>query len=314
MAMGKTEKHRQSEKLDLREVKDYFIARNYNPISVEQAWRHVTGIIRKDNRDYFLKLASTPGVAERTRNEFEWNNLINSLPDNQKLPVLIPQNHDSGEYKGLFWYSSEYAGNEVLTKPVDKNKTDDLERGLPVIAETVYKIISIKTDLKLPLDKEVAEEERKEKFFEKLKHWAEQTPKDVSRLISFIQERYNYLDIAPSHGDFVPWHFIRSDEGKLFLVDGEHAHVVGLKFYDVAYFYHRVYTKLKRPDIADRFLREFGHLYEFSEEEKELFKLVLAQRLIGGYFDAEKDGITSVNLQERLQSRLLQGKLFPPRR
>lgn len=312
--MGKTERHRRSEKLDLREVKDYFTAKDYEPISVEQVWRHVTGILRKEDKDYFLKLASTTGVAERTRNEFEWNNLISSLPENQKLPVLIPQNYDSGEFKGLFWFLSDYAGKKLLVRPEDKNETGGLEKELPVIAETARKIIDIKTDLTLPLDKEIAEEERKEKFFKKLEHWAEETPKDVTKLITFIKERFDYLQIAPSHGDFVPWHFVQSDEGKLFLVDGEHAHVLGLKFYDVAYFYHRVFTKLKRPDIADRFLGEFGGLYEFSEEEKELFKFVLAQRLVGGYFDAEKDGITSVALQDQLKTRLLQGKLFPPGR
>jgi len=312
--MGGTEKHRRSEQLDLREVKDYFTAKDYEPIRVEQVWRHVTGILRKEDKDYFLKLASTKGVAERTRNEFEWNNLGNSLPETQKLPVFIPQNHDSGEFKNLFWFLSEYAGNKILTRPVDENETGDLEKELPVIAETARKIIDIKTDLTLPLDKEIAEEERKEKFIKKLEHWAEETPKDITDLMEFIKERFDYLQIAPSHGDFVPWHFVQGDEGKLFLVDGEHAHVLGLKFYDVAYFYHRVYTKLKRPDIADRFLGEFGDLYEFSEEEEELFRFVLAQRLIGGYFDAEKDSITSVNLQDQLKTRLLQGKLFPPGR
>ncbi len=202
--MGETDKHRQSEKLDLREVKGYFIAKDYEPISVEQVWRHVTGILRKEDKDYFLKLASTPGVAERTRNEFEWNNLINSLPENQRPPVFIPQNHDSGEFKGLFWFLSEYAGNKILTRPLDKDETDGLEKELPVIAETARKIIDIKTDLTLPIDKEIAEEERKEKFFKKLEHWAEETPKDVADLIAFIKERFDYLQIAPSHGDFVP--------------------------------------------------------------------------------------------------------------
>lgn len=305
-------RHRQSKKLVLREVKDYFTAKGYETISVEQVWRHVTGILRKEGKDYFLKLASTQGIAERTRNEFEWNNLISSLPENQKPPVYIPQNHDSGEFEGLFWFLSEYAGNKLLVRPVDKNETDGLEKELPVIAETARKIIDIKTDLTLPLDKEITEEERKEKFFKKLDHWAEETPKNVTDLIVFIKERFNYLQIAPSHGDFVPWHFVRDDKAKLFLVDGEHAHILGLKFYDVAYFYHRVYTKLKRPDIADRFLGEFGDLYKFSEEERELFRLVLAQRTIGGYFDAEKDGITSVVLQNKLKDKLLQGKLIPP--
>ena len=312
--MAKTETHRRSEKLDLREIKDYFTAKGYEPINVEQVWRHATGILRKEDKDYFLKLASTKGVAERTRNEFEWNNLVNSLPETQRPPVFIPKNHDSGEFEGLFWFLSEYAGNKILTRPVDKNETGDLEKELPVIAETARKIIDVKTDLTLPLDKEIAEEERKEKFINKLEHWAEKTPKDVTDLIEFIKERFDYLQVAPSNGDFVPWHFIQSDGGRLFLVDGEHAHVLGLKFYDVAYFYHRVFTKLKRPDIADRFLGEFGDLYEFSEEEKELFRFVLAQRLIGGYFDAEKDGITSINLQDQLKTKLLQGKLFPPGR
>jgi len=132
---------------------------------------------------------------------------------------------------------------------------------------------------------------------------------NVDDLYDFIEKRIEYGLKAPQHGDFVPWHIFITNENKLFLIDGEHSRIAGFKFYDIAYFYHRVYTKLKRPDIANKFLEEFNNIYQFSKADKECLGLILAQRVIGGYFDSSKCGEKNVCLHDELKRKILEGKI-----
>ena len=306
--MDNKERLKESERLDLKRVEEYFSARGYQVVKLEQPWRHVTGVLRKDNKDLFLKLASTPTIAERTKNEFAWNNLANSLSQEQRLPVSIPQNYESGMFQELFWFLSSHAGEKLLSRPVDKDQTKDLEDNLPAIAKTAYQIINIKTPKRLPIDKTLNIKQRQEKLLKLVKEWASQTSEDVTDLTTFIEDKLDTIQIAPSHGDFVPWHFVLGANKTLSLVDGEHAHIRGLKFYDVAYFYHRVWTKLKRPDIAERFLAEFQNLYRLLAKEKDLFRLILAQRIIGGFFNITRGSVfISVELQRQLKDKLIGG-------
>ena len=292
--MNEPEIHKRSKKIDLQKVEKYFSRSGYKTLKLEQLWRHITRVLVKENKKHFLKMASTKEVSQRTKNEYEWNELINSRPNKKRLPVIIPINYKSGEYNGLFWFLSEYAGDKLLARPEKKNKTKDLEDQLANISKAALEIMNLKTNKTLPLDEHLSPQERKNKFFQKLQYWNEQTTRDLSDLIELIENKYRHLRTAPCHGDLVPWHFIRNDLGELYLIDGESARMSGPKFYDVAYFYHRVYTKLKRPDIACKFID----------------KVILAQRLVGGYFDAERDNITSISLQDSLKTKLKAGSIL----
>ena len=126
----------------------------------------------------------------------------------------------------------------------------------------------------------------------------------------FIEDRINSFQTAPAHGDFVPWHILIDSERKLYVIDGEHSGITRVKFYDLAHFYHRVYTKLKRVDIADEYIKQFIKIWKFNEKDRECARMVIAHRLIGGYFDAQTDKITSIELQDELKARLLENKVI----
>lgn len=303
------DKHRKSQVIEVKDITKYLKTNGFSNIKIQQQWRHLTGSVVKKGNVQFFKLASTVEVAERTKNEFEWNNLINNA---NKLTISVPKNYESGYYGGLFWFTSEFADGTLLANVSQKKKTNNLEDNLKNIALTVKDILNIKTDKRLPNDKKEIEEENdiQKVFLDRLKHWMGQFDNNVEDLYKFIENRMKYAKIAPSHGDFVPWHILTSSRNKLILIDGEHSRIEGFKFYDAAYFYHRVYTKLKRPDIADKFLEEFNKIYPFSKDDKECFRLILAQRVIGGYMDAKYDSSTSVKHQNGLMNKILKDKLI----
>ena len=96
-----------------------------------------------------------------------------------------------------------------------------------------------------------------------------------------------------------------AESNELYLIDGEHGKVKGLKFYDLVYFYIRLYTKLCRPDIADKFLKLLSNSYKFTSTERILFYILLAQRAIGGYYDATNDGKTDLSFLHELREKVL---------
>ena len=64
-------------------------------------------------------------------------------------------------------------------------------------------------------------------------------------------------EVRFQHGDFVPWHLSALDDGALGLIDSEWGGVGYARFWDLAYIYHRVFTRLHAPAVARRLLQEF---------------------------------------------------------
>ena len=135
--------------------------------------------------------------------------------------------------------------------------------------------------------------------------WSDSSGKDTKKLLRFIKERKDDVEIGAIHGDFTPWAIMKNKNKDYYLIDSEAAQMGGLKYYDVAYFYHRVYTKLKRPDLAEIFLNSFKEISKWTEQDEKAFAPVLASRIMGGYFDSRRDKITSVELNGEMEKKLL---------
>ena len=105
---------RKATKLNLTKIKNYFTKLGYKVKSVSQLWRHVHGVIEKNNREYFFKMASTPGISERTKNEASWNKALFPIINKKRTNFLVPQIFKTGEFQGLYYYISEYY--QITTK------------------------------------------------------------------------------------------------------------------------------------------------------------------------------------------------------
>jgi len=281
--------HRRAEILDLRKVEEYLHSYGYNNISLEQRWRHVTGRVSLNGVDYFFKLASSPGIAPKTKNEFAWNDIVRKHLS--ASPIAIPKNYNSGTYNGLFWFTCEYIDGKPIVEANARSDAPKLRGYFDDIVETLSQILKIDETMMLPSD-EAKPQDRREamfQFLDQIRHWVDQSGVENEQLFRFIEENMQYAQVAPSHGDFTPWHIFETDDGKLFLIDGEHGSIRGFKFYDVAYFYHRIFTGLENPDVAEEFLTIFHKKFMMTEDDKKCFRLILGQRVIGGYFDAKNN-------------------------
>ena len=127
----------------------------------------------------------------------------------------------------------------------------------------------------------------KQHFLEKTKLWFEDIPLIIREkyqiidLLNLVKSSYQKLEKRPRHGDFTPWHLMLLRNGKLGLIDGEHALENGVENYDLGYFIQRVYSVLKNPVLAKKILE----LLIKRGYKMEKLKTILASRAIGGVLD-----------------------------
>jgi hypothetical protein len=301
-------RQRDAQDIDLKQVEQFLQTQGYEVVQIAQQWRHVISTVQKDGQKYFFKMATSEGVAPKTRNEYVWDKTYNELK--VKSPLKVPNVHDQGEWQGLFWFMTDFVDGHVLIERRQADNLEPLEQYFERIVQGAEAIMNLPSDIPLPSRSELPLEERKAKFLEGIKYWMSQFPQDVSELYRFIENNSDAYLFAPAHGDFVPWHMLVDKDDQLTLIDGEHSKPDSIKFYDIAYFYHRIFTGLKRPDIADKFLRTYLNLHPMTPAEKLCFMVILAQRTIGGYFDANVDK-TEIAIHDELAKRVLGDKIIP---
>lgn len=230
-------------------------------------------------------MASTIKTSRLTKNECWWQEKVGSQlirSDILRVPKTIEKGFSQGK---LFYYIGDFFGENVLASqfPPDEKR---LAEWLSKIAGMAYRLgqLECRKDLKkkyLPAG---------EKLLEAAAEWVSQVNVDLEPLLKIIESVKNNISRCCGHGDFTPWHMYELEDGKIGLVDAEHAGW-GPKYYDVAYFYTRVRNGLKNKQLANQFLINFKGL--LPKKDQVVFwdeiKPVLAQRLIGDYWRARNN-------------------------
>lgn len=281
---GKKLDYRVGESLDLDEVRKFF-SQKYEVVEVLQERRHVVGTLQKGKKTYFFKLATTEGISEATKPEFEWNKEFNRLVPRENSDFWVPKNFESGYFNNnLFYFITDKFEGKMLAKRPDKDSISaHFEANLTKIIIFSEKIQSLNLSRISPRD----DFDAREYLIEKTGAWFEGIPQNVKekyeidRLLDIVESGYKTLYQRPRHGDFTPWHMFELKNGKLGLIDGEHAMASSIEYYDICYFIQRVFSVLQEKELAKKI---FVMLLERNYNENKL-RVVLAARAIGGFLD-----------------------------
>lgn len=268
---GKIVDYRVGTSLNLQAVSNFF-NKTYTVMSVIQAPRHVVGKLEKHGKKLFFKLATTEGISYLTQNEYVWNEQFNTLYPRKSSDFWVPHNVGSGWYEQNLFYLITDTFNGSPVKHIQKNQLT----AIIDFTECIQKLNI--TNLR---------KQSGFSFWEKTVAWYEAIPVSVRKLFridqlyNLVEHSYKNLLRKPRHGDFAPWHIHILTNGKLGLIDGEHAMGNGVEYYDIAYFIQRVYSVLDNPNFAQKILSEL------KKRNYTLYKLqtVLAARAIGGFLD-----------------------------
>ena len=278
---GKKLDYRIGKELNLEEIKD-FLKSKYKVISLKQTGRHVIGTVKKDSKDYFLKIATSEGISYLTKAEYEWNNQFNIENPRETSDYWVPKNIDNGIYKDkLFYLVTDKFNGHLLTERPEKSTPKSFLKQLPAIIEFSELIQNLNIDIP-------EREHPHQKFFKaKVLGWYQAIPRSVRKdyrvdhLLKIVETSYQKLEKKTRHGDFTPWHFFSLKKGGIGLIDGEHAMGNGVEYYDVAYLIQRVFCVLENPDLAKNILS----LLKDRKYDLQKLRTVLAARGIGGFLD-----------------------------
>lgn len=280
--------NRKAEKLDLAKVSDFFHELGYEVNNIQQQWRHVHGSVEKQGRKHFFKLASTKGIGKRTQNEVSWNTQVTEQIEKKKIvSFTVPKIHETGWYGELFYYLSDLHEGEMLISPSLPTAAETAPRWIPTVVEMNLFLLNLENITFLRDNETAMLEDKWPSYWQMYENWYEETQETALQpVLEEVKQLERLLVSGINHGDFVPWHMIL-EKDRLVLIDGEHASSRTPRYYDIVYFYHRIYTKGKLPDLAKIYLQQISRTIERSKEDhfRETFRALLASRIIGGWWD-----------------------------
>jgi hypothetical protein len=300
--------HRTPSKIDLEKVKLFFEHQGFIVHKLHQEWRNVYGKLEKNQKNMFLKLASTPDIGHRTKNEAGFNKQIKPLV---KGVWTVPEFYSEGQYGDLYYFLSEYFDYPLLLERKvvpDKNLIEKLpevveinnfliaQKNLPMVRDDEFESITIKERIK-------RYHVKWQEFYEGVEEF------DLKNIREELKNIEQTFEPALNHCDFVPWHIM--DGKPLVLFDAEHASNFNPKYYDVAYFFHRLYTMSKGQEAAKIYINIFrNNLGDKKNNFDVAIRPILAARIIGGFWDAKRDGQTDFSLHEQIREEFLSNNLY----
>lgn len=275
--------YRLGKQLNLNRINSFF-GKNYSVKSLWSGGRHILGLLVKYNQTLFLKLSTTAGISELTKNEYCWNAQFNKLVSRKISNYWVPKNIDFGIYNNLFYLITDHFEGKLFVKNPNQLKIP------PILRENIEGIIEFSEliqSLNLPHLFIEDNPDFRNSFSKKVDSWYKSIPASLKKeykiniLLELVKTGVSKLQRKPRHGDFTPWHIFKLNSGQLELIDGEHAKKNGVEYYDIGYFIQRVFSELKNQQLAEKILS----LLLKNNYNLEKLQIILSSRAIGGFLD-----------------------------
>jgi hypothetical protein len=123
----------------------------------------------------------------------------------------------------------------------------------------------------------------------------------LADLLQIIEKNYKDLSKSTNQCDITPINLMVTKRGKIALVDCDLGNLNIYKYYDVAEFYNRLYTRVCKPTLADNFLSIYTKGFSKKKKEKffKNFLALSALRCIGNI--TEISGLPQDQKEKRLE-------------
>jgi len=276
--------------------KEYKIVKN---IYHDYRERYIIYILERNGKKYFYK-----ELNHDKKDRFYAQILFQKKAEVSDRAIILPKLYDYDFKVEKSWILWEYLLGQHLAEWKPKN-IKDFERWLEPIVAMIIELQKIKPA--------PAEFDIPDRMILRVNQWTKE-PIELGKfktsvkkkIIDFIKKNRSLIKIGFNHSDLVPWHMHEIKYPKFALVDYEGSKNKPL-YYDIAYIYHRLYTKLAEPKLADKLLEIYKEKANLPENFDKIFLTILGARITGGFFDCivNKDG-TDIKLHQRLLKNYLE--------
>lgn len=303
--------YRLPKKLSLEEVKTFLEEAGYKVSFLEQQYRHVHGLVLKDKKKFFLKLATTKDISERNYNEYIWNTKVGEIIEETNFKYLtVPKIWEYGYFEeDLFYYLSEFYENNFVSTKYPMNKLG-IESQLYIIAKISVFLTQIQPSFILPRDAvELGKHDQRNLYLlfydqdlKLIQHLQELNLDNILEMEISLRDNYNP---SLAHGDYVPWHLFVNTTENLVLIDSEQGSTKLPRYFDIVYMFTRIYGRLNDPILAKKFLHICRDMLPTCLQKNfyEELKPLIASRVIDSFWHAKNENM-SYELVSQLRREL----------
>jgi len=293
-------------------VRKFLDSLGFETERIIQPWRHLCAFGKYQGKNAIFKLSSTLVVSPKTKNEYAWNQAVNFVPASKRRSFSVPKNFTCGNFGKLFYFIAERFPGQPLVGPHSTDMRNVIGR-IGQIAQAAYEIENLPIRADYIFAKSSQNKNRKVSVGQKLltisKEWATQIPMNLDDFFQILEKSQKNLRTSVGHGDFTACQ-LYDINGKIGVIDGEHASVKQPLYYDIAHFYNRLRNNHKAQVLARQFLQTFKSILPAADRRMfwEELKPVLIQRYIGNLWE-QIGNSQNLNELKPLGEEILQDKI-----
>lgn len=248
--------------------------------------------LEKNGEFYFAKYSKDDSVRQSSiAVDIWWCQTVQQLREQHGLPIKTPQIIEHGDD----WYIAQWIDGQPSALPTDA--ADSLGTQIDAYALCLASLDAVQPDWIQTPSPPTANSTPYNQPEYRWEKWSQQPLEmgllhvnDLQDAYQLVEEYRQYLSPHFQHGDFVPWHILVDANQDWWLIDGEHASVEKPRYYDLAYMYSRIFTRLHSAEAAAHLLDNFAHAAATPYEQLYPALLpVMTSRAIGMHFDACND-------------------------
>lgn len=284
----------QKRKVNKKELALFLDNLGFETNRVEEHNLNVIAFGKYEQKEAIFKLSSTKENSKRLQNEYNWNEAVHRIPDKKHPSFTIPQNLSCGRFNELFYLIAEKFPNSVLSE-------GDLESYLHKLAKVTLEIRNL--DILKNSEFFIAQMNKNPKkasysLLEAAKEWARQIPVNLDHFLNILERSKDSLRFSPGHGGFELKHMFVVGN-KIGLIDGELAGILGVMYYDAAFFYMRLRNDFTNHLFAQQYLHKVYNLLPKDEQKTfwEEIRFPLIVRYIGDLWGVTGDKRKLVDLE-----------------
>ena len=244
-------------------------------------------LAKKGNKKYYVKIAKSRRENVLLQNSIIFNRNLSKL----NPPFIFPTVTLTGRLLNDYHYrvETEVAGTPFALMESDlsilqiKNPTKYFSLIYDLIRWLQKQNMNLPTSVDIQLG--ALQKNHKQKITNTMIKWSYNSTPRLSDLLKIVQKNISVFKLTTAHRDITPINIIITKQDKIGLIDTDLVKKAP-KYYDVAEFYNRLWTRVCRPDLAKKFLKEV--LSETKGNKDYLlnqFLAISAFRAVGNYYE-----------------------------
>ena len=278
----------------LQQLKDKLRLEGYVLNSFKDRGKHYLGIVNKDNKDFYVKLSKSKEQNQFLQNGAAFDQELIKLNPPFNLPVLIISGTLSDEY--YYRVETKLEGTPYALLQ-DNLCMFQIERPEQHFLQ-IYKLTEWLSEQKIVLPLGIFGQLNLQNIINTMIDWGYNATPHLSDLLKIVKSSQIVIQKVTAHCDLTPSNIIVDNKGTLGLIDGDIAHTEAPRYYDVAEFYNRLWTRACRPDLAKQFLKiVVENLQDNKDNFYQHLLVILASRAVGNFWEV-------MSLKENQEKRI----------